>query len=91
MSEVLELVLTAEMLRTAIRAQLRVGTSRQTISLLIRSYAPPGVRTERMDEGVYRVPVELIPVERRTAFLDALSGLPNRRPAVATSTAHPVG
>ena len=86
MSEVLELVLTAEMLRTSIRAKLRTGASRRDVSVLIRAYAPR-VETERKDAGVYRVPVELIPLERRVSFLDALNELPNHLPAGETRMA----
>ena len=87
MSEVSEFILTAGVLRTAIRAKLRMGASRRSISVLICSYTPPDAKTERMDGGVYRVPVELIPLERRISFLEALNELPNSLPAVKTKTA----
>lgn len=82
MSELTELVLTADMLRTSIRAKLRTGASRRDVSVLIRAYAPC-VKTERKDERVYRVPVELIPLEQRVSFLDALNELPNHLKAGA--------
>ena len=84
MSEASEFVLPVGMLRTAIRAKLRRGTSRQAISLLIRKFVPDGVNTERRQGQVYRLPVEVIPLDRRLSFLDALNELPNRLPAVAT-------
>ena len=86
MSEVFELVLTAEMLRTSIRAKLRSGASRRDVSVLIRAYAPH-VEARRKDDGVYRIPVELIPLERRVSFLDALNELPNHLPTGATRIA----
>lgn len=84
MTEVVEMILTAEMLRTAIRAKLRVGAGRRAISLLIHEYAPEGARTMRTDDSVYRLPVEVISHERRLAFLDALNGLPEQRAAATT-------
>ena len=87
MSEASELVLPAAMLRTAIRAKLRKGASRQAISELIRMYAPQGAKTERRYGQVYRFPVELIALERRESFLDALNQLPNRLSVVETRIA----
>lgn len=78
MTETLEVVLTTDMLRTAIRSKLRTGTSRQPISALIRTYAPDGAEAgRRKNAGTYRIPLEAIPHERRTAFLDALHELPS--------------
>jgi len=84
MSEMSELLLSAAMLRTAIRANLRKGVSRQAISALIKTYAPQGVSTERRDGQAYRLPVEVIALERRLLFLDALHSLPSVSPPVAT-------
>ena len=88
----LELVLTTDMLRTAIRSKLRSGTSRQPISALIRTYAPDGAEAgRRKNAGSYRIPLELIPHERRTEFLDALYELPSDgRPSI-DRLAHLVG
>jgi hypothetical protein len=86
-SEVSEFILTAGILRTAIRAKLRRGASRRGISVLICTYTPQDAKTERMDGGVYRVPVELIPLERRLSFLEALNELPNRVSVVDTRIA----
>ncbi len=72
-----EVVLTPELLRSAIREKLRAGASGRDISVLISAYVPQGVNTERTDEGVYRLSVELIPLDRRIYFLDALNELPN--------------
>lgn len=80
MSEALEqLVLSAAVLRTAIRAKLRTGTSRQAISALIKAYAPKGANTERRNGQLFRLPVELIALGRRAPFLDALNELPADR------------
>jgi hypothetical protein len=75
-SEATELFLSADILRAAIRTQLVTGTSRRAISQLIGAYAPTGTVTNRKTDGVYRVSVELIPRERRSAFLNALRKLP---------------
>lgn len=40
-----------------------------------------------MDGGVHRVPVDLIPLEQRVSFLEALNELPNPLPAVETGSA----
>jgi hypothetical protein len=69
---------TPEMMRAAIRAKLRTGTSKQTICWLVCAYAPPGATNDRTEGSVPRLPVELIPDEKRGAFLDALSKLPDR-------------
>ena len=89
MSEELEvdIVLSAAMLRTAIRAKLLAGIDRQTISRVIRKYVPGDANTMRLSDGEYRLPVELIPLKRRTAFLDALNELSDHRPADATGAA----
>jgi hypothetical protein len=76
--------LSAATLRTAIRAKLRAGTNRRTITLLIGKYAPFARDTIRLSDGVYRLPVEMIPLSRRTAFLEALKELPGQRPADGT-------
>jgi hypothetical protein len=72
-----EIVITATMLRLAIRAKLGAGSiKRRHVSVLIDAYVaadPPGeVRTE---EGISRRPVEHIPHSRRAAFLEALEKL----------------
>jgi hypothetical protein len=80
MQEPLEqLVLSTATLRTAIRAKLRTGTSRQAISALIKTYSPRGASTKRRNGQLYRLPVELIALERRAPFLDALNELPADR------------
>ena len=68
---------TPEMMRAAIRAKLRTGTSKQTICWLVCAYAPPDATNDRTEGSVPRLPVELIPDEKRGAFLDALSKLPD--------------
>jgi hypothetical protein len=72
----LDLVVTANMLRTAIRAKLGLGATRRAIWGLIAHYARDGAHMRRREEGgVPRLPVEVIPHERRGAFLDALNDL----------------
>jgi hypothetical protein len=82
-----DIVISAATLRTAIRAKVRAGTDRQTITLLIGKYVPSTRNTMRLSDGVYRLPVEMIPLSRRTAFLDALKELPSQRPSEATGIA----
>ena len=65
-------------LRTAIRAKLHAGADRQTISQLIRKYVPSSLGTLRVSDGVYRLPVEMIPLSQRMAFLNALDELPDQ-------------
>jgi hypothetical protein len=74
----MDLHITANMLRTALRAKLGSGAARRAISELIGRYARDGV-TQRRQDGVYRLPVEVIPYERRASFLDALNELPENR------------
>jgi hypothetical protein len=74
----LDLIVTANMLRTAIRAKLGSGAAHRAIWRLIADYARGGARMRRREEGgVNRLPVEVIPHERRGAFLDALNELPD--------------
>jgi hypothetical protein len=74
-------------LRRKIKAKLRAGASREKISWLISTYAPPGQSAVRTDGAAPRLAVELIPHRQRTAFLAALSELPKRRPASRQSLA----
>jgi len=82
MTESLEHVVTAAILRTAIRAKLAAGTSRRTVSMLINSYVPVATQAERDDDtGIRRLPVELIPHNQRPGFLRALEKLTDEAPA----------
>ena len=75
----LDLVITSNMLRTAVRAKLGSGITQNAIWALIARYARDGAhRRQREINGVPRLPVEIIPLERRTDFLDALNDLPER-------------
>jgi hypothetical protein len=89
LADVLERLITSAALRGAIRSKLRTGASREMISFLIRDYAPAGLRSDRTDGRAPRLAVELIPHRGRTAFLAALSDLPNLRP-VARGSRRPV-
>jgi hypothetical protein len=72
----LDLVVTSNMLRTAIRAKLCSGATQRAIWGLIAHYARDGAHMRRREEGgVHRLPVEVIPHERRASFLDALNEL----------------
>ena len=74
-----DLVITADMLRTTIRAKLRAGATESALWTLIARYAREGARRRQREEnGVPRLPVEVIPQERRATFLDALNELPTR-------------
>jgi len=90
-TETIDLIITANILRTAIRAQLRRGTRREIVSALIKAYAPPEARTVRRHDGEYRLPVEVIPYQRRIAFLDALNQLSDERAQGETLIAELVG
>jgi hypothetical protein len=79
MSETIDTIITADTLRTAIRAQIRRGTRRETVSALINAYAAPEARTMRRHGNTERLPVQTIPYGRRMAFLDALNRLPDER------------
>jgi hypothetical protein len=75
MTDMIERVITAENLRAAIRGKIGQGLTRQAISGLINTYADPLAGEGRNDRGVWRVPVEAIPFERRAEFLLALAEL----------------
>ena len=79
MTEAISVIITAAILRTAIRAQLRRGAQPQIVSALIKAYAAEEAQTARRDGIVHRLPVEAIPYERRVDFLDALNQLPEQR------------
>jgi hypothetical protein len=75
MTDMIERIITAENLRAAIRAKIGQGIPRAAISGLINAYADPLPGEGRDDRGVWRVPVEAIPFERRHEFLLALAQL----------------
>ncbi|HZK90153.1 MAG TPA: hypothetical protein VFC56_08415 [Stellaceae bacterium] len=66
--------------------------NRRSISLLINSFAPPGICSDREDgTGVQRLAVEVIPHRQRAAFLEALDQLVDDPPAVEPTIARLVG
>lgn len=75
MAEVSDQIISADLMRAAIRAKLSAGASREAICWLICTYAPVGANHYRNEGGVPRLPVEAIRTENRQAFLDALSRL----------------
>lgn len=79
MTETIDVIIAADTLRTAIKAQLRRGTRRETVSALIKAYAAPEAQTVRRHGHTYRLPVETIPYGRRKAFLDALHQQPEQQ------------
>ena len=84
----LDLVVTANMLRTAIRAKLAAGVAKMAISGVISQFARDKTNARQCEaNGIPRLPVEVIPQEQRANFLDALNELPERGmrlPAVPT-------
>ncbi len=89
MTNVIERVVNAATLRMAIRAKRRAGVSGQTISHVIASYLPENMVVTR--DGVTRPRVELIPPERRVAFLETLHRLSDRIGAAPVEIAPLVG
>jgi hypothetical protein len=47
-TEKIDVIIAADTLRTAIKAQLRRGTRRETVSALIKAYAAPEAQTVRL-------------------------------------------
>jgi hypothetical protein len=83
MTDVPRNVLTTATLRTAIRAKIREGVSPRAISTLINDYAPDAP-AGRIESGVQRRAVELIPPGQRVDFLVALNELQDDLPRVTT-------
>ena len=76
MSELVDRFISAAALREAIKAKCVAGAQREVICRLIASYVPDDIATEH-DCGRSRLPVELIPGHRRSAFSEALHHLPS--------------
>ena len=92
-------LITADMMREAVRARIAAGVDQHSISHLICLFAKSSPAEEpRIDRRVPRLPVECVPERDRAAFLAALGqqrpsgiidwlpGLPLRR-VVATGPA----
>ena len=62
-------------LRAAVWAKIRQGITRRAVSLLISAYVPPETRSARFEDGVPRLPLEFIPMDRRNEFLIELAHL----------------
>ena len=58
-TKTINVVITATILRTAIRAKLRRGAQPQIVSALIKAYAAEEAQTVRRDGVVHRLPVEV--------------------------------
>jgi hypothetical protein len=83
MSELPDAKITTATLRATIRSRISAGLSRRAIILLIQAYAAENAGHGRVQNGVRRLPVELIPNEWRAAFLDALDNLSDDYPDTA--------
>ena len=75
MVDILERVVTITALREAIRAKIRAGVSRETITKLIQVYAPPDAPSRDDGTGLRRVAVEYVPRAERPALLRAIGDL----------------
>ena len=73
----IDAALTTEALRSAIRAKLETGVSRQAVSIIVAACAAGQGQSAivRREDGVERRAVEDIPLERRADFLKALKSL----------------
>lgn len=76
MGRQVEQVITATILRTAVRSKLRAGASNEAVSVLVLTYVPPERRTQRAGDGFSRQALENIPHTRRAEFLNSLINLP---------------
>jgi hypothetical protein len=70
-----EQLVTASTLRTAIRKKISEGVGKRVISELVCSFVPVSQAVGRDEAGIKRLPVELIPSQRRMEFLGALAPL----------------
>lgn len=77
--------ITPTTLRDAVRSKLRSGATKDAINLLILNYVPPEARTDRVERGISRQPLENIPREWRADFLKALAELPVTQGALVTA------
>jgi hypothetical protein len=69
-------ILTATVLRAAIRKQIASGVDKRAISLVVQMFANEELGAPRKDGDVIkRQAVEHIPNELRAAFLESLAGL----------------
>jgi hypothetical protein len=69
-------ILTATVLRAAIRRQIASGVDKRAISFLVQMFASEELGEARDDgDSIKRQAVEHIPHNQRAAFLERLSGL----------------
>ena len=69
-------ILTATVLRAAIRRQIASGVDKRAISFLVQMYASEELGAARDDgDSIKRQAVEHIPHNQRPAFLEKLAGL----------------
>ena len=69
MSAEIDRLLTPARLREVVRANLRMGVTKDAISLLILNYIPPEARTDRVERGISRQALEDVPPDRRAELL----------------------
>jgi hypothetical protein len=69
MSTAINRLLTPTRLREVVRANLRMGVTKDAISLLILNYIPPEARTDRVERGISRQALEDVPPDRRGELL----------------------
>jgi len=68
MSAAIDRLLSPTRLREVVRANLRMGVTKDAISLLVLKY-PPGERTDRVEHGISRQALEAVPASRRAELL----------------------
>jgi hypothetical protein len=87
MTDLLERVLSVATLRTVVRQKWCAGVGGETISRLIASYMDPETLARYENKSrPGRLPLELIPADRRGAFLEALQRLPSSRSFIVNRT-----
>ena len=69
MSAAIDRLLSPTRLRELVRANLRMGVTKDAISLLILNYIPPEARTDRVERGISRQALEDVPPDRRAELL----------------------
>jgi hypothetical protein len=69
MSAAIDRLLSPTRLRELVRANLRMGVTKDAISLLILKYVPPEARTDRVEHGTPRQALEAVPPASRGELL----------------------
>lgn len=82
MSARIDRLLTPARLREVVRANLRMGVTKDAISLLILNYIPPEARTDRVERGISRQALEDVPSDRRGDLLRDLQQMAEQQKPV---------